>query len=194
MANAAELLKLITARSKSFSYIPGGKPVLTPEDVMSALAYIPHKGAGLLLRIKYADQKFLVRDLDIIVWLSVVDMWMKNEWPYPKKKKGEPFRRNMGRLAIIEVLAPDICMPCKGEGKGLGIKDGKAQIITCKKCAGTGRKPFREAERARAVGMNPTAWDNTWKDKYHDILAMVREWESLAIGIATKKIREIITG
>ena len=177
---ASELLSLATARSLNWENLPGGIPNLTQQDVMYALACIHHDGAALLLRVKYADQKTYLPDLDNELHIAIIDLWKAKKWP-----SNDDFLRNLGRMALTEHISPRVCMRCGGWKHD--IENGK--VIQCRACRGTGRKKPSDSGRARLMGVTRDIWRRRWADKYYYIQALLDDWEGLGIGRATAKLR-----
>jgi len=178
--NAAELLALATARPPNPDSL-GGIPLLTQQDVMYALACIHHDGAALLLRVKYADQRSFIADLDKELCKAVAELWKAKKWGEGRLN----LLRDMGRMALAEQISPRVCMRCGGWGND--IEHGK--VIQCRPCRGTGRKKPSDSSRSRMMGINRDKWRHNWSDKYRYVQAILDEWESLGIGKATAKLR-----
>src|SRR5713226_8019910 len=172
--NPAELIARITAQTKSFQLTAKDFIRLTPEDVAHAMGKIHKrkelKHASLVLRVKYADQKELMRDLEIALWLAVVDMSNRNHWKYPKNRIGKEFYRKMARLAISENVNPQICPKCKGTNIRK-LRGGKT--TDCGPCDGTGHKFNSERERARFLGLSHMVFIYTWSERYKKVVALL---------------------
>ncbi len=182
--NAAELLSLATARPPNWENAPGGIPILTQQDVMYALACIHHNGASLLLRVKYADQKTYIGDLEKEVLKATKELWEEKNWGFPEGK-GSEYLGEMTRFAITEQIIPHICLRCGGWGED--IEHGKR--IPCDNCRGSGRKNPSERARAQILGVEREQWRYTWSDRYGYIRAFMEAWEGMGIGRATAKLR-----
>jgi len=151
---------------------------------------IAHAMAGLtelqsyLLRVKYADQRTWIKDLDRRTWMAIVDMWVDNKWRYPKERKGQEFARNMGRLALCESIWPHTCLRCGGWGND--IHQGK--ITPCPSCNGSGRSIPNSSIRSHYMGMEESLWEAHWADYYKQIQKMLEDEESYGLGKMVRRL------
>ena len=148
-----------------------------------ALSLVTHKGARLLARIKYADQRDICR-----TWkrtgggesgaLERVVDGVCARWRLPR-----PGFDNMCRMALVEIIHPHICFECLGRGFQFPVEQveqpasvkrkrkrgcrlvNKNLVVECKICNGTGRKRILDQERAKLMGVNADAWAHTWRDR-----------------------------
>jgi len=195
--NPAELLALLTARNNKFERMPTGIPLITQQDIATALGHIRHRTASLLLRVKYAQQHEFMQDLDRLIWLKIVDLWMENKWPYPKNKIGKEFRRDMGRMALAETIWPHTCLVCFGRGQIVvqkrrlrGRKRRRiGQVVECVNCKGKGARRPNDKLRARMMGMPYTTWLHTWASVYRDVQAMIDQIEAIGLGSVKNRLR-----
>lgn len=199
--NIADLLILATARNVNFDYIPGGKPNITMEDVMYALATVKHGGAELLLRVKYTHDTTFLSDLERKLLMAIADLESVQQRTIPKERQGQEFLRNLGRLALFEQLSPHICMSCGGVGKRLCTADmlkamnkhniavNEGKILECTTCRGTGRKRPTEHSRAQTMTIPWETWRRTWSGCYMDVQAILIDWEDIGIRKATHRLR-----
>jgi hypothetical protein len=103
--------------------------------VAYALAKVKTKGAGFLLRIKYAGENTWWADLEYALYSRVIHIATKNKWKTPKPYIGkEPLRRAC-KLAIWEKIHPHVCPTCLGRAQAL-IDD---KLVVCQPCNGTSR-------------------------------------------------------
>lgn len=196
--NPAELLVLLTARTNKFERMPTGVPLLTQQDIAAALGRIQHRIASLLLRVKYAHQYDFMMELDRLIWLKVVDLWMERGWPYPKHKIGQEFRRDMGRMALAETIWPHTCPWCQGVGsmtiqrrrlRGRKRKQIGA-VVMCDGCKGKGIRKPSDRQRAKLMGMPYTTWIHTWSPVYREVQTLIDQVESVGLGAIKKRLRD----
>ncbi len=197
--NPGELLSILTAKVASTERMPTGIPLITQDDVNTALGRIQDKTASLFLRVKYAQQWNFMQALDISMWMRVVDLWSDHNWPYPKDKIGKEFRHQCSRLAIIENIGTNICFKCGGVGQRVVTTDDLkssckgnelviGQVIKCPACRGTGHKPPSDRSRARMLEMPRTRWTEEWSQRYREIQNLVDRVEAIGLGGIKKRL------
>lgn len=184
--NPAALLAKITARSVPFEVIPSAYQRITPEDVLHALGGIKHSGASLMVRVKWAGQNQFLQDLEIKFWLTIVNVANAEKWPYPIKKKGKEFYRDMGRLALAENISPNICLECGGSSIQI-TPEGKLE--ECSPCRGTGRSHHSDRSRARILGMPWETYRQLWNERYRRVQGMVDLWESIGLSVVANRMK-----
>lgn len=182
--NPAELLARITAQTKPLQPVAGDYARLTIEDILHALGNIRHKHASLVLRVKYADQREFISDLEYAFWLEVVDLSNREGWKYPKNLIGKEFYRNLARLVIAENISPFICLECGGSA--IDIVNGK--VVQCSPCRGTGRSKHSDRSRARILGLSWEGYRDTWAERFDRIAGRLYMWESIGLGSVKKRL------
>ena len=207
---AAEILGLLTAKSGGFEVSIRGFNSLTRSDVILALSLVTHKGARLLARIKYADQRdylpdmetYLVEAIERGALERVVDGVARARWRLPRPG----FITNMCRMALVEIIHPHICFECLGRGFQFPVEQveqpasvkrkrkrgsrlvNKNLVVECKICNGTGRKRILDQERAKLMGVNADAWAHTWRDRYRGILTLLDQYDGIVTSGVAKRI------
>ena len=185
--NPGELLAKVTARAVPLEHAISGFGRFTSEDILHSLGLIPHSGAVLLLRVKYCQQTEFLQDLDIYFWTTIGDLAFQERWPYPIKFKGKEFYRNMGRIALSELIAPHICLECGGTAIEI-TSEGRLQ--DCIPCRGTGRSKHSDRSRARLIGMPWQTWSQGgWSDRYRQVQGIADTWESMGLGGMVKRLK-----
>ncbi|MCG8004680.1 MAG: hypothetical protein JAY88_14670 [Candidatus Thiodiazotropha lotti] len=91
----------------------------------------------LAARLKWADDWSGIKDLELYLWISAVDIAIEKGWKVPK---GREYLRKMARLAIFEMAAP---MQFKQENG-----------IDC------------DAGRAEFLGMDKSRYSRVWGERY----------------------------
>ena len=184
--NPAELLSKITAKCVPFEQSISGFGHFTHEDILHCLGLIPHSGAVLLLRVKYCGQIEYLQDLDIHFWTTIGDLALSERWPYPIRLKGKEVYRNMGRLALAELIEPRICLECGGTGREI-TPEGK--LGDCSPCRGSGRATHSDRSRARLLGFPWETFRQGWTDRYRQVQGIADTWESMGLGGMAKRLQ-----
>jgi hypothetical protein len=182
--NPAELLARITTQTKSLQPVAGDYARLTIEDILHALGNIRHPHASLILRVKYADQKEFISELEYAFWLDVIDISNREGWKYPKNLAGKEFYRDLARLAIAENIIPFICLECGGSA--IDIHDSK--VVPCIPCRGTGRANHSDRSRARILGLSWEGYRDVWSERFNLIADRLNLWESIGLGSVKKRL------
>jgi hypothetical protein len=184
--NAGELLAKVTAKAVPFEQAISGFGRFTSEDILHSLGLIPHSGAVLLLRVKYCGQKEFVQELDIHFWTTIGDLALQERWPYPIRFKGKEFYRNMGRIALSELIEPRVCLECGGTAIQI---TPEGRLIDCVPCRGTGRSNHSDRSRSRLIGMPWETWRQGWNDRYKQVQGIADTWESMGLGGMVKRLK-----
>ena len=161
-----EVCKLLAP--KSINLEPrGGIPDLTSSDVAHALGTLKHRYASLVVRVKYAGQDELRRDLFISLYTCMMESGA-SRWRTPRNH----FVFDLCRTALNEFLAPALCPTCNGLGS---FKHGSLKV-QCSPCLGTGK--YRHTDPADIMEIQD--W-RPWDGPYRDILGKLYIWEGIAI-------------
>lgn len=185
--NPASLLAIVTARAIPFEVVASSYQRITQEDVLHAMGTIKHEGASYLIRVKWAGQGQFTPELDRRFWMAIVDLSRTERWPYPKNMVGKEFYRNMGKLALTELINPCICIECGGCGKEI-TQEGKLE--DCKPCRGSGKSSHSDRSRARILDMPWETFRQEWIDRYKKIQGIADIWESMALSAMSRKLKE----
>jgi len=169
-----EKLALLQAHAIDWRRIPSSYQHLTQMDIAGMLAGIP-RGAALLVRVKYADQTSLMRDLVRELRAEVV----RRRIPWPTKKKTR--LKALAELALREVIDAKVCRECGGAGYFPEVRDDKptGRQEACPKCEG-GRRRYTDHYRYTKVGIHQEEWRRHWSRVYTEILTIPWEWEHKA--------------
>ena len=184
--NPGELLAKVTAKAAPLEQSISAFGRFTQSDILHSLGLIPHSGAVLLLRVKYCGQQEFLQDLDIHFWTTIGDLALYEKWPYPIKFKGREFYRNMGRIALAELIEPRICLHCAGTALFI---NQESKLVDCPECNGSGKARNTQRSRARLLGMPWQTWNNTWQDRYRQIQGVADTWESMGLGGIVKRLK-----
>lgn len=144
---------------------------MDPMAIAYALARVKTKGAGYLLRIKYAGEQAWWSDLEYALYWRVIDMATNKEWIIPLAYKGTQPLRRACRLAIWEKVHPHVCPTCLGRSSV--IID--SQVINCGTCDGTARITPDDNKRMDYLDIGPD-WPS-FPDKYQRIFNILTGWE-----------------
>lgn len=146
----------------------GGIPDVTAEDVAHALGTLKHKYASLVIRVKYAGQEELERDLFVSLYTCMMESGAK-DWIRPRPR----WILDMCHTALSEFLAPALCPDCNGKGEFMH----KSLKITCQTCLGSGKfKPIDPQD-----ALNVSHW-KLWDGQYRQIMGKLSLWEDIAVG------------
>jgi hypothetical protein len=148
----------------------GDIPLLEPNTIAYALSHVKTKGAGYLLRIKYAGEDQWWSDLEYALYFKVIDIATKRSWKTPKQYIGkEPFRRGC-KLAIWEKIHPHICPTCLGRAQAMI----GAKLEVCGACGGIGRFTIDDQKRLELLSI--TNWPE-YPERYSRMLNILTGWE-----------------
>lgn len=176
MKDPRELLGLLTVKVQRFSVAPGGIPAITPEDVAHILGMISNRRTVLFARVKYADQKEFAEELADLMRTQV----LQEIEGIAKWRNGPDWVLSMCRLALAESVHPHTCSWCLGRAE-LILDEGKR--IICDGCKGTGRRTWRDADRAKKMEITKQAWSNHWSDRYRLLCNVtVDRYEDMIVG------------
>ncbi len=166
-------------------------PELTAEDIKSALGMIkhkdgiykgkPHKGATLLLEVKYLDMHIFKADLFVELFQRVMVVADKENWTK------QPYHRteliwDMCKLALDEQIMPQLCDVCNGHK----VFESHNLIVDCQKCHATGRR--NKDDQQYQLKLTDGGW-KYWRPNYRRILTKLDTWE----GIGLKAVADYLT-
>lgn len=185
-----ELFNLLCERVQQFSMAPGGIPALTQEDIAHALGKIQVVRSGdhvlstdhleeaiLLARIKFADERQHCEEF-VLALRRIVGLRVDaRHWKIPRAN----FILDMCWMALIEVIDPacDVC-------EGIAYRVVHSKPVVCPECNGSGRFKITNERRAGFMLCSPSAWSQSWSERYLDIRAIPMGWVE-EIGPALKR-------
>jgi len=149
----------------------GEIPTLDPMTIAYALASVRTKGAGYLLRVKYAGEQAWWSDLEYALYWRVIDMATRKGWRSPPAYKGKEPLRRASRLALWEKVHPHVCPTCLGRSSV--ILD--SHIINCGTCNGTARIVPDDQKRMEYLEIGPD-WPE-FPERYGRIFNILTGWE-----------------
>lgn len=160
-------------------------PRYHPSSIAFALGRVKKKNAGAvyLLRIKYAGEDCW-DDLDIRLWMRIVDLSTRQNWKYPLQLKGQEFYRRMGRLAAFEHIHHHVCPTCQGRAEAM-IEN---KIVQCGTCNGTSRKVIDDTVRANLLNVSPEFFAHPWSQRYQRIRFILNAWEQKGLNIVRNSL------
>ena len=178
-----ELLSLLTARVQRFHLAPGGIPVLTAEDIATALGMVKNQDAVLYARVKYCGQHDFAEDVALAIRRRFLWRAADENWKIPR----HGFLLDLSRLLLTEAVDPNICLWCNGSGDG---RHANGLVVGCDGCNGTGRRKMWDRDRADLVGVSAQSWSNVWGKRYRDMQCeTVDKWDDLIFNAVRKRLR-----
>ncbi len=186
---SAKILSLLTPKVQAFMKNLRGFGGLDQADVAHALGRLHHPVAGLLLRVKYADQQEGLRELERHLIEEVRRVSREERW----KVHRVDLLPRIVRLALVEAISSMTCYACHGTKYRMKLnRDGSATglLVPCRYCHGSGRYRFTDKRCYEILELDRKGWERTWRDRYRGhILPIVDRWESLALGGLRKRLR-----
>ncbi len=190
MKDVREFLALLTERGlglinsdrKGTSYNVEGRGI-NQIDVAHALGYVKNHNAARLLGVKYGGRTSDIHDLDIAVWMAVIEKFPN--WTQDKTyQRGKEFVRRMCQLALAEYMDEHRCPVCNGTSAAMKetMKHVFHDMVYCEPCKDSGRVYPSDGERADVMGIDPMLWNRHWRDRFDAIKAMLSGWEISAAG------------
>lgn len=178
---SAKVISLLTYKVQSLAASPPGYGGLTQADVAYALGRVYHKGAGLLLRIKYADQREFLNQLESRLLRDVRREAMRERWRIHKPQVLE----KLVQIAIIELVNPMRCIRCKGREY---VRRQNLWVV-CRYCEGSGRLRLPNRYIYSFVGLDKRAWDRMWRERYTNVIyPLVNKYEAIGLGSLKKSL------
>jgi type II secretory ATPase GspE/PulE/Tfp pilus assembly ATPase PilB-like protein len=155
--------------------LPPGFENLTAPDISHAISLIPVKGARLLARVCYAEQKSFADELEHELLLKLKRAARREKWHNTK-----PLKR-LARI-VVAVYVPERCPACRG----VGYKQRGEKIVRCVVCTvkvsetatvshGWGRVYYSDI--ARELGVTTVTMSRTWKRRYGLALDVLTRWD-----------------
>lgn len=178
------ILALLTTKVQHFALAPGGIPRYTPEDIAHALGKIKSEPARLYARIKYCAQTDFAEDLALTARRQfLLEITNAKDWKIPR---GD-WILDMIYMALTEATHEHICPWCQGVAEVV-TKDGKR--IGCDGCGATGKRRWRDYDRARLMNTSNQAWSAHWTERYRDLQTRtVDRYEDLVADALPKRLR-----
>ena len=178
------VLALLTTKVQHFALAPGGNPRFTPEDVAHALGKLKSESAALYARVKYCAQIEFAEDLALSARRQfLLEIYDAKLWRIPRPH----WILDMISLAVAEAIHEHICPWCKGIAESIN-KNGLR--ISCEACKATGKKYWRDSDRAHLMGTSKQAWSAHWSKRYQDIQTRtVDRYEDLIAAAIPSKLR-----
>lgn len=169
--------------------LPPGFDNLGPADVSHAISLIPVKGARLLARVMYADQKSFAPELEHELLQVIKRVAKRRKWHNisPLKK--------MTAIAVTVYCAAERCHKCKG----IGERKWGAKIIHCPRCKvrlegkvekGHGWQRVYHSDIAHELGVSQEQFSRTWKRRYGLALDILMRWDGRCWNGLSRAIRE----
>jgi hypothetical protein len=110
--NPANAWLLLTCRSRGVDFSPSGFGALKPADVALAMQGLPRE-RFLLGMAKLAGDLSVLRELESLIWVRVIDMAASGAWQI---RRGSQVCRRLAALALYESLNGERCIVCNGKG------------------------------------------------------------------------------
>lgn len=187
MRDPRELLALLTTRVQRFAVAPGGIPAITADDIAHALGMIQHDTARLYARVKYAGEVRYAEGVagairSQLIRSRMIDCDLGKIWRVPRPD----FLIDMGYLLLAEAVDPHTCSWCDGRAE---VRPETGPVIVCGACKGTGRRPMKDFDRARLMGLAKSSWSETWSQRYRDAqVETVDRWDDMIAGAIKKRM------
>lgn len=179
--NPIKAAALLNAKVQNFGLGIGGERI-TDADIAHAMGKLWHEGARLYGRVKWARQDEYFDPL--LAHIVTATRLISDQEGWTGVRRGEVER--LARLALVESIAPRLCVLCSGRGSLMTIKRKpgrpKAQLsaqevlkVDCPMCNGEGSRPHTEHSLARTAKIGRWRWDNVWSARYHDKIQPITE-------------------
>lgn len=179
-----ELLALLTARVQRFHLAPGGIPNLTAEDMAHALGLLRQEEVRLYARIKYCGQVEYADKLAGRIRVYVMTRKLDSGW----RIRRPDFLLDMAYLLIAESVDPGVCPTCIGRAE---VRPETGPVIICPDCNGSGKRPWHDTDRARAMDLAKSSWCETWSDRYKEAKEeTVDKWDAICGPALRKRLSE----
>jgi hypothetical protein len=165
-----ELLAMLGARSPDMLASGRGRPALTAQDIMAAMAIggCP-EGPYKLVLAKYAHDAGALHALGYIWWAEVAGLAVEHQW---KGARGVPSFRRLADATLAEFLEGRLCRWCRGASV---TPDQRA----CEACAGTGRRDRSALWWARSLDMHHSNVE-VWIGRAKVCTTRLQDWEMQA--------------
>jgi hypothetical protein len=162
---------------------PGGKPIISNEELMGSLGGLAEGPT----RLAYLMWGLMAADLPAAERAALVEASKLREIQHSRIGERPGLLRAFCRVAIAEVALPPICKSCKGAG----YHGAKA----CKRCEGSGEYAMGLRSKAEIASVHYPCSKDTWKAlaqayPYEAVFCMVSRWKSKAIGHVYRQLAE----
>ena len=174
-----ELLKLMNPKTTRMDGAGGGVPTLTTDDINAACAGADQIGLDMLLAKVCTDRQAQKRAF-YSLYQDIVQIAVDRHWKI--REKGQDKIRSLTQLIIFELTNTPRCSKCNGTKFNRNLKP-------CKPCDGTGFYRIKDAQRARALDINPSTWQRVWAYRYADVLSVIATHEAEALRTIGKKLK-----
>jgi hypothetical protein len=174
-----EILRLLNPKSVRLDGASRGVPAITIDDINAACAGADQIGLDLLLS-RVCDDRSAQHRAFYSLHQEVVQLAVDHHWKI--REKGQEKLRSLTQLILFELTNPVRCPKCKGTRYN-------KQLRPCKTCYGTGFYKIKNAQRARALGVNASTWGRIWGARYADVLSLLLNHESDALKNISKKLK-----
>lgn len=178
---SVELISRLNAKSQDLRMLPPGFERLGASDLSHAISLIQIKGARLLARVVYADQKSFAAELTHELLLCLKDHARLEKWhnTAPLKK--------LVAVAVTVYCAPQRCRKCQGIGERMwGAK--KIQCPVCTATIGFSDEPVKRgsgwsrvywSDIAAEIGVAKETMSRTWKRRYGLAIRTLMNWDRM---------------
>lgn len=174
-----ELLRLLNPKTARLDGVNRGLPMITTDDINSACAGADQIGLDLLLS-KVCDDRAAQHRAFYSLYQEVVQLAVDKHWKI--REKGQEKIRSLTQLILFELTAAPRCPKCNG------TKFNK-RLRPCRSCNGTGFYKIRDAQRARALGINSSTWNRVWAYRYAEVLSLILNHETNALKSIGQKLK-----
>ena len=181
-----EILALMCPHGIEIGKPFGGIPNLTGLDVAAAVG-MGHidRGPGLLLQVKYCDERVHYHELWFCWYHAVITQAQKDGWRRrdgPGKKI--PRYAYLAMYSLVEDLSTLHCQSCEGRGE---LMLGET-MCECPVCDGIGRLYPSGREISRQLHMDEKTFRTTWKSRLQWCRHELQVWDRHAIAEVEKHI------
>ncbi len=163
-----EILARLNPRSVAMIRIPGTSR-LSVSDIAAACAGANQTGLNILLS-KVVNDRTAHDKLFYEIYGQVTDIAVKEKWKF---RRGCERIRSLVNLALYEYVGEPRCPSCKWTRYTDQTK--------CCTCGGSGYMKLNDKQRASALGINPSVWLRTWKERYARVFQVLNCHESDAV-------------
>ena len=190
---SVELISRLNAKSQDLRMLPPGFEVLTQSDLSHAISLIQIKGARLLARVAYADQKSFAPELSHELLLRLKEAAKREKW-----HNTAPIKK-LAAVAVTVYCAPQRCQKCRG----LGERMWGAKKIQCPICVATIGFPGETVKRgsgwsrvywsdiAFEIGVVKETMSRTWKRRYGLAIRVLMNWDRMVWDDLAKAIKRL---
>lgn len=153
----------------------GGRSELTTQDIAAACSGADPVGLKILISRITGDSEISIHT----TVLSLVKALSKeNKW---KCRDRDNRLESLANLVVLEYILEPRCPLCHGTKY--------YQNKPCDVCKATGFIRWNDQERASAIGVNPSVWLRTWKERYALVMQRLNEHETDAYRSIRDRLR-----